>query len=343
MQEIKQQLQAIFPNNEEIAEQVWQWYDTNTDEFNYQKSLTYSLNELSFHAELLPEKKQALLTSEEHLKTFYIRRNGLKTLPNEWIDSGTGKVDVKVLDDLWLKPTEGYLVRMLQESGDKRERKHLKKDVQDRGLKYRGIDKGLEERTQIRLGKIQQSVDKQEVVLFLGRQNRGYTALQKKLNEKYWGQLSFINDDVWSSRGYTEPGIKVSDNRLSLIQAVETIDRLPKLGITGEAVNQRFIMLSLDGYDMRSCLAAIYSNCNHIARSQAKPKIDGMDKFDFAYTGLTDMELANIVRNKHWFDHTRFCRTGANGEAEELTQQQVREEYGIKYIGDLMRKTCFSK
>lgn len=336
MEQIKQQLQTVFSGNEAVIEQVWQWHQTR--EFAYKEALEYTLKELVFHAELLPAKKEALLTSKEYLKTFCIRENGLKMLPKEWINPETAEIDAQGLDDLWLKPMEGYLVRLLREAGDERSKEQLKKVVQSQAFKYRGFDKTVEERKQTRLEKLQKSIDKQEVVLFLGRQNRVYVALQKKLNEKHKGQIRFISDHVWSSRGYIEPGVKASDNRLSLLQAAETINRLPLLGLTGDAITRRFIMFSLDGYDMRTCLAAMYSDCNRIARNHARPVIEGIDKFEFAYTGLTDLELANIVRNKHWFNHTRFCRTGANGEAEELTQQQVLETYGIKYIGDLMRE-----
>ena len=93
-------------------------------------------------------------------------------------------------------------------------------------------------------------------------------------------------------------------------------------------------MFTLDSYNAMGCLAAIYSNCNYIARNYTKPKIENITDFEFAYTGLTDLELANIVRNKNWFDLTKFCRTNENGELEELTSEQVKEEYGIKFIGN---------
>ena len=80
----------------------------------------------------------------------------------------------------------------------------------------------------------------------------------------------------------------------------------------------------------------MYSNPNKIERNFGKPEIEGIDKFEFAYTGLTDLELANIVRNRNWFELLTFYRTGKDGEPEELTKEQVAKEYGIKYIGDLM-------
>ncbi|EAY29024.1 hypothetical protein [Microscilla marina] len=330
MQQVKKVLQEVFALQPQAQTHVWQWHQAQ--QWKYLPALRYSLQELGYHFELLPEKKQDLLTCEEYLKTYTIRENGRKTWPNEWVDATKGTLDQQGLDHLWLKPDEGYLVKLLKASGEEQDLERLKKVVQSKAFKYRGLDKNIEERKQARLRKLQQSIDKQEVVLFLGRQNRVYKALQQKLNERYAGKLRFISDHIWSSRGYIEPGVKASDNRLSLIQAAETIHRLPTLGLSGEAIAQRFIMFSLDNYNAKTCMAAMYSDCNRIARSDGKPKIEGIDKFAFAYTGLTDLELANIVRNKHWLSYTRFCRTGANGEPEELSQQQVLEEYGIKEV-----------
>jgi len=339
--ELIKQLQEVLPEAESLVSEVWQWHEINN--FQYQKALQHTLGELRFHFELLPIKKVALLTSEEYLKTYQIRQKGLQTLPNEWIDPTTATISAIGLDNLWLKPVEGYLARILKESNDPKDQARLEKVKQSKAYKYRGLDKTNQERKQARLEKLQQSIDNQEVVLFLGRQNRIYKALQKQLNEKYVGKVRFISDHVWSSRGYIEPGVKASDNRLSLIQASETIHRLPHLGLSGGAIRDRYIMFSLDGYDMKHCLAATYSNCNKIARSYAKPTIEGIEKFEFAYTGLTDLELANIVRNKNWFAYTRFCRTGSDGILEELSKPQVLAEYGIKYIGDLMRSEYISK
>jgi len=336
-----QQLQEVLPENPNLASEVWQWHQIN--DFQYQEALLYIIQELRFHFELLPAKKVDLLTNEEYLKTYQIRQKGLQTLPNEWIDPTTATLSNDGLDKLWLKPVEGYLARILKASNDPKDQARLEKVKQSKAYKYRGLDKTTEERKQARLEKLQQSIDNQEVVLFLGRQNRIYKALQKQLNEKYAGKVRFISDHVWSSRGYIEPGVKASDNRLSLIQASETIHRLSHLGLRGEVIQDRYIMFSLDGYDMKHCLAAMYSNCNKIARSYAKPIIEGIERFEFAYTGLTDLELANIVRNKNWFAYTRFCRTGSDGTLEELSETQVLTEYGIKYIGDLMRSEYISR
>ena len=128
--------------------------------------------------------------------------------------------------------------------------------------------------------------------------------------------------------------MKVSNSRLSIIQACETIKRLPHLPVKGQRVSERFIMFSLDDYDIKVGMSAIYSDPNFIARSKPKPKIKHLSDLKFAYTGLTDLELSNIVRNKDWFELTTFCRTSENEGFEVLTKTQVAEEYGIKYLGE---------
>jgi hypothetical protein len=95
-------------------------------------------------------------------------------------------------------------------------------------------------------------------------------------------------------------------------------------------------MISLDGYDVKAGLSAIYSNPNYIARTKAFT-VSYSEKPVFAHTGLTDLEISNVVRNKNWFDLTQFCRTAENGNVEELSRKQVAREYGIKYIGDRLK------
>jgi len=327
-------LKQIFKDTPHFIRQVSEWHTQN--QFEDKLAIEYVLKELQFHHELLPGKKASLLTNKEFLRTYSIRQKGLKTLPKDWMDVHIQKIDQMVLDNLWLKPSEGYLVRLLRASPHKKDQKRLQKILKSKAYQYRGVDKSVEERRQIRLEKLQKSIDNQKIVIFLGRQNVIYQALQAQLNQKYQGKLQFISDHVWSSCGYTERGMKTSDNRLSLIQAAETIFRLPKLGLKGEEISNRFISFSLDGYDMKHTLAAMYSNSNRVARNYPRPKIEGLDSFEFSYTGLTDLELANLVRHPQWFALTKFCRTNSNGELEELTQNQVLQEYGIKYIGDLI-------
>lgn len=329
------ELKNIFKNQEYVYK-VLHWHQQQ--DLQYEKALNYSIKELAFHKELLDEKKYELLTNLEYLKTYKIRQESLQILP-DWLQAQTLEIDYQVLDKLWLKPTEGYLVWHLKNSKDPEDKKRLERVMQSKSYKYRGLDKTEAERKTLRLQKLQESIVQNQVAIFLGRQNRIYKNLQKKLNQKYEGQIHFISDHVWSSRGYIEPGVKASDNRLSLIQACETIRRMNHLGLEGEAnIQKRFIMFTLDGYDMTHGLATMYSNPNRIQRNSPKPQIEGIEKFEFAYTGLTDLELANIVRNKDWFQFLRFCRTSATGDLEELTHEQVQQEYGIKYIGNRLKQ-----
>ncbi len=331
------------------------------------------LHEIRFHSELDNSKKVSLLINKEYLKTSRIRKNGLETVPNEWIKNvkkviweniqtneeyiepnqetfqknsegwlksyvNNIAIDTANLEELWLRPSEGYLYKMLSKSGNDEDKARLEKLKNSEGFSYRGIGNETKLRKQKRLEKLQKSIDKDKVVIFLRRQNRVYKELQKKLNNKYKGIKQFVSDHVWSSCGYIEPGVKSSNSWLSVIQAMETIRRMPDLGLKGNAISKREIAFCLDGYDFKHALAAMYSNPNRIERNYGKPETEGIETFEFAYTGLTDLELANIVRNKNWFELLTFYRTGENGEPENLTKEQVAKEYGIKYIGDLMKE-----
>lgn len=48
------------------------------------------------------------------------------------------------------------------------------------------------------------------------------------------------------------------------------------------------------------------------------------------------MELANIVRNKDWFDLTTFFKV-EGGQMKILSKTEIEKKYGIKYIGDLIK------
>ncbi len=325
----------------EQRDEVLQWHIDSDNELSNQ--LVPVIEELKFHQELKPEKIVNLLTNEEFLRTFEIRKHGLQTIPDEWINQRILKIDYEKLDELWMRPSKGYLHKILSNAHDENYTERLHKLERSNAFAYRAVDTKLEERTNKRLQKLQKSIENNQVVLFLGRQNRVYKHLQDKLNERYKGEVEFISDHVWSARGYIEPGVKSSDSRLSVLQAVETIRRMPDLELKGDAIKKRTIAFSLDGYDEKVAFAAMYSNPNRIERNYPRPKIEGLNDFKFSYTGLTDLELANIVRNKEWFDFMIFYRTGKNGEPEELNKDQVAEEYGIKYIGDLMETILKNK
>ena len=313
-------------SNSEIAE-INQWH--SNQKFILINELNAVIEELAFHTELQSEKKVALLTNREYLMSYPIRQEGLKTIPAEWINPKTLEIDNEKLYKIWLQASKGYLHQMLSRSNA------LEKS---NSFKYRGNFKTQEERKAERLEKLQKSITRNQVAIFLGRQNMAYKSLQNQLNIQYKSSLQFISDHVWSSCGYIEPGVKISDSRLSVLQAMESIRLLPELGLQGDAIERREIAFCLDGYDEKHALSAIYSTPNIIKRNYKKPDIEGISKFEFSYTGLTDLELSNIVRNKNWFDLLAFYRTTRNGTFEKLTKKQVAEEYGIKYLGHLIQK-----
>jgi hypothetical protein len=313
-------LLALFRQDTHWAKEVFAWHEKH--DFEHLPHALWVLRELEAHSVLWAEKKYALLTDTEFLLTSPIRRAGKEVLPKDWHN----KAD---LEQLWLQPTEGHLPKLWRNSDNPEDKVKLLDFQQSPSFKYRGLDKNTEERLQARLEKLSKAIENKRVVIFLGRQTNIYKKLHKALNVHYTGKVQFVSDHSWSSLGFTEPGMKTSDNRLSVIQACETVRRLPVLFPDEPIAQKSKIMFSLDGYDMRHALAAMYSDCNKIARSHTKPHIPPLTHFEFAYTGLTDLELANVVRHKDWFALTSFCRTSTAGELEELTQEQVAGEYGI--------------
>ena len=292
-------------------------------------------DELTFHTELSSDSIVDCLTNEEFLRTYELRRKGRQTLPDKWINPQTLEIDYKALDELWTMPKEGYLFRHLKDKNDDESKKMFENLKESKNFKRRGTTLTKEQRLSNRLSKIQRAIDTDKTIILLGMHTNSHFKLKKKLNEQF--QQNFISDHVWSKFGFIEPGIKVSDSKLSIIQAVETIRRMPNLGFTGEAIKKREIAFVLDGYDVKRSLSAVYSNPNKIQRSLKKPIIEGLSDFEFAYTGLTDLELANIVRNKKWFEFLTFYRTGDNGTPEKISKEEAATEYGIKYIGDLLK------
>lgn len=329
----EEELKQLLKQDQVKFMEVCHWHESIN--FMLLGHLPDVLKELQFHARLGLSQKVKLMTDEEFLKTYSIREKGRNTLPLEWINKKTLEIDFEALDTLWLQPNKGRLHKALQTS---QKNKQLLKLEKSQGFLYRDTGKSLEVRKQNRLTKLQKSVSDHKTVILLGIHNRTYQSLQKKLNEKYKRKKQFISDHVWSANGYTERGMKTSDNRLSVLQAAETIRRLPELNLSKELITARHIAFSLDGYDVRQALAAMYSNPNRRERNFAKPEIEGIEKFEFAHTGLTDLELANMVRNPYWFELLQFYKTGENGEPEELSKERVEEEYGICYIGKLMEE-----
>jgi hypothetical protein len=280
----------------------------------------YVCEELKAHSFLWIEKKVLLLTNTEFLLASAIRRAGKEVSPRDWQPTQN-------IETLWLQPTEGHLPKLWRNSDSPEDALRLLEFQHSPSFRYRGLDKTQTERLEARLHKLQKAVHDKRVIIFLGRQTNIYRKLIKALNAQE--ELQYVSDHSWSSLGFTEAGMKTSDNRLSVIQACETVRRLPALFPDESVAQQSKIMFSLDGYDVFHALSAMYSDCNRIARSHTKPYLPPLTHFEFAHTGLTDLELANIVRNKAWFDLTSFCRTGEAGKPEMLSAEQVAGEYGI--------------
>ena len=288
------------------------------------------IKELEFHHELKENKKLDLLTNLEYVSTSSIREKGLNNLPNEWINKQTKEVDQQKLDEIWLRPCPSHTHKRLMASSTPNDKLKLEMLKKKKSWSYRGLDKSEEERKQHRLSKLTESIKTKKIAILLGRHNMTYRTLKNNLNKQE--HKVFISDHTWSNDGYTEPGAKVSDNLLSILQAAETVRKLSELDFTHSQIEGREIAFSLDGYNHKVGLSAIYSNPNYIARSRKAPEINYISNFKFAYTGLTDLELANIVRNPAWFTLTTFYRTGINGQPEKLTHQYVASHYGIKCI-----------
>ncbi|TAG46242.1 MAG: hypothetical protein EAZ31_00685 [Cytophagia bacterium] len=119
LNEIKDKIDSIL-EDEILTNQVLMWHNKN--QFIYFDNLCYVLNELLFHFELKKDIKVDIMTNTEFLKTYLIRKNGLEILPKDWINHQTKEIDNKILDDLWLEPTKGYLVKILEKSTDEKDK-----------------------------------------------------------------------------------------------------------------------------------------------------------------------------------------------------------------------------
>lgn len=311
-------LNTLLQNDVHALQQVMEWHFSY--QFQYASEALYVCEELKAHSFLWIEKKVLLLTNTEFLLASAIRKAGKEVSPRDWQPT-------QDIETLWLQPTEGHLPKLWRNSDSPEDSLRLLEFQNSPSFRYRGLDKTQAERLTARLQKLENAIAQKRVIIFLGRQTNIYRKLIKALNAQ--GELQYVSDHSWSSLGFTEPGMKTSDNRISVIQACETVRRLPALFPDESVAQQSNIMFSLDGYDVFHALSAMYSDCNKIARSHTKPYLPPLTHFEFAHTGLTDLELANIVRHKDWFALTSFCRTGEAGKPEMLTTEQVAGEYGI--------------
>jgi hypothetical protein len=69
-------------------------------------------------------------------------------------------------------------------------------------------------------------------------------------------------------------------------------------------------------------------------KSSVQELVDKGNKY--AKTLITDMEIANIVRNKEWFDIVEILET-QNGVTKIISKSEALEKYGFKYIGDIVK------
>ncbi len=309
---------TLLQNDHHALQQVMDWHLSH--QFQYAAEALYVCEELKAHSLLWIEKKVQLLINMEFLLASAIRRADKSIQPQDWQAT-------EDLEMLWLQPTEGHLPKLWRSSDSPEDTLKLLEFQNSSSFRYRGLDKTQAERLTARLQKLENAIAQQRMIIFLGRQTNVYRKLIKALNAQEGTQ--YVSDHSWSSLGFTEPGMKTSDNRLSVIQACETVRRLPALFPLATVAQKSRIMFSLDGYDVFHALSAIYSDCNKIARSRIKPCLPPLTHFEFAHTGLTDLELANIARHKDWFRLTSFCRTSEAGKPEMLSVEQVAGEYGI--------------
>ena len=265
-----------------------------------------TIDELITHGGLSKESKLILLKSEEYIKAFVIRKQGIETIP-QWMTSGL-VVNQQKLKALWLTNRKGEVLGEIPAK---------------------------------RLDKIQKYIDEYNpkgIKVVLGMQNPEHGRVIKEIFNNNSQGIRFLDDNSWPKAGFISPGIR-NFPMLNFFHGVETMKRISSLGLKlRNSITTKGIMFNLTGYDVRQAMSAIYSNPNWLGRGFNPPPLGfNKTKMSFSYTGVTDFELANVVRNKDWFDMTTFYKI-ENGKPIILTKEQVMQGYGIKYIGDIIKK-----
>ncbi len=148
---IKKRLKSILEDTQ-LENKVYNWHKQNN--FYLLENLIYVISELEYHFELSKEIKAEILTNIEFLATFEIRKSSLNILPKDWINPSTKKVDNEKLDELWLQPERGYLIKILEKSEQAEDKIALDILLNGQAVKYRGLDKNTEDRKILRLEKI---------------------------------------------------------------------------------------------------------------------------------------------------------------------------------------------
>ena len=109
-------LEKLFGNQSIYIKSVKKWHSQQNN--LYENELRDVSEELLFHSELKDEIKASLLTDKEFLLTYPIRKKGLGSLPDDWVNQQTGETEDELLDDIWLKPKKGHLAKIFGEKGD---------------------------------------------------------------------------------------------------------------------------------------------------------------------------------------------------------------------------------
>ncbi|WP_198145128.1 polymorphic toxin-type HINT domain-containing protein [Microscilla marina] len=142
----------------------------------------------------------------------------------------------------------------------------------------------------------------------------------------------FIHDPSWRKWGIILPKVLPGNFLDNVVQACETAARIKtwNLVVNGKKLKGK-VYINLEDYNIFNAMHAMYGNPNSSKVINTALKNKGNP---FHQTRITDMEIANIVRNKKWFENTGFIKK-ENGVTRILSKQEVEQTYGIKYIGDI--------
>ena len=270
-----------------------------------------TVDELKLHKGLSFENKMKLLKNQDYIATYPLRKESLEIIPKDWFNNP------KSLDDLWLKtysPKDQALSK--QELIDLKIKKVAEK-TQKENTKY---DKVTE-----------------ELVIVLGRADvtKDYV---RKITNPVDKTRTFLDDQKWGGWRVIEGGVRLKNYVLNMIQGVEFAKRLRSLNIVvnGKRLEGK-VFFNLTSYDVFQTMRAMYSNPNNYINGTALSIPEKFIGRKYSRVGVTDMELANVVRNRDWFNSSQFFVV-RDGKTVLLSKQDVLEKYGIKYIGDVVGK-----
>ncbi|OJJ20565.1 hypothetical protein BKI52_19115 [marine bacterium AO1-C] len=281
--------------------------------------LKNTIDELKFHRGLSFENKLKLLKNKKYVEANPFRETGIRIKPN-WVNK---------IDDYW-KITP---------------RKRFKDEIRDYAstngvsIEQAIIDFKIKKmRAAIQKTNAKSGKNITEVGVVLGRADDTKPFIDE-INKKLSNNVIIINDPKWSKWGVIQPGVlalgtSMANLWLNVVQAAQTAFKLNswKVGVKSK------ICFNLSSYDTPQAMTAMYSNPNRYFKNMnPSPSPKYIEGNNYTDTRITDMEMANIVRNKNWFDLTEFFVV-RNGQMIRLTKKEVLEKYGIRYIGDRMNK-----